>query len=121
MDRNTIIAIVLSVIVITVGMTIQTMFFAPEIPVDAGVVEETIEADVYLPESASGSIIATGDTPDSAPFDVTAGEYTITFNPEGASISSIRLNNHDDNGKPVELLFKDADDANAFMMYSGKG
>ena len=32
MDRNTIIAIVLSVIVITVGMTIQTAFFPPEIP-----------------------------------------------------------------------------------------
>ena len=30
MDRNTIIAIILSVIVITVGMTVQTVFFPME-------------------------------------------------------------------------------------------
>ena len=35
MDRNTILAIILSVIVITVGMTVQTVFF----PMDTAIAE----------------------------------------------------------------------------------
>ncbi len=119
MDRNTIIAIVLSVIVITVGMTIQTAFFPPEIPsAESGTsVVETIDAS--LPEASGSHIEAVGTDPDSTPFTVSAGAYSITFDPEGASVSSIKLNEHLDNGEPVELLFKDADDENAFMLYAG--
>ena len=113
MDRNTIIAIVLSVIVITVGMTIQTAFFPPEIPAVAeeGTVVETIDAT--LPGESGSSIEATGENPDSTPFTVTAGSYAITFDPKGASVSSIKLTEHLDGEEPVELIFKDADDENA--------
>ena len=119
MDRNTIIAIVLSVIVITVGMTIQTAFFPPEIPAVAeeGTVVETIDAT--LPGESGSSIEATGENPDSTPFTVTAGSYAITFDPKGASVSSIKLTEHLDGEEPVELIFKDADDENAFMLYVG--
>lgn len=119
MDRNTIIAIVLSVIVITVGMTIQTAFFPPEIPAVAeeGTVVETIDAT--LPGESGSSIEATGENPDSTPFTVTAGSYAITFDPKGASVSSIKLTEHLDGEEPVELIFKDADGENAFMLYVG--
>lgn len=121
MERNTIIAIVLSVIVITVGMAIQTAFFMPEMPPiaeeDAVSAEETAGGELA---AASGTdIIAIGDDPDATPFEVSAGSYIIGFDPAGASVSSIRLSEHLDNGEPVELLFKDADDENAFMMYAG--
>ena len=118
MDRNTIIAIVLSVIVITVGMTIQTAFFPPEIPVE----EETTtieEINASLPEASGSNIEAVGEDPDSTPFEVAAGSYIITFDPKGASVSSIKLSKHLDDGEPVELLFKDPDDDNAFMLYAG--
>ncbi len=119
MDRNTIIAIVLSVIVITVGMTVQAVFFPPEIPsyAEESTVVETIDATL---QAASGSHIeAIGDEPDSTPFTVTSGAYTITFDPKGASVSSIKLNEHLDNGEPVELIFRDESDENAFMLYVG--
>ena len=118
MDRNTIIAIVLSVIVITVGMGIQTAFFAPELPPEQVETSSVIDNTV-LPESSGSNIIAVGEEPDSAPFDVSAGSYIITFDPRGASVKSIRLAEHLDNGEPVELIFRDDTDENAFMLYIG--
>ena len=118
MDRNTIIAIVLSVIVITVGMGIQTAFFAPEMPMPTNEAEVIAEIDASLPE-ASGGFSAVGADPDPTPFTVAAGAYEVEFDPRGASVSSIRLTEHLDEGEPVELLFKDADDENAFMLYAG--
>lgn len=53
MDRNTILAIILSVLVITIGMTIQATFFAPSVQEE--VVEEAINVEeIYLqPETYS--------------------------------------------------------------------
>ena len=101
MDRNTIIAIVLSVIVITVGMGIQTAFFAPEMPMPTNEGEVIAEIDASLPE-ASGGFSAVGADPDPTPFTVAAGAYEIEFDPRGASVSSIRLTEHLDEGEPVE-------------------
>ena len=56
-------------------------------------------------------ITAVGDEPDSTPFTVKSGEFEIEFNPAGAAIESIKLVNHFDNGSPVELIYKDSDDA----------
>ncbi len=118
MDRNTIIAIVLSVIVITVGMGIQTAFFPPEIPVtEEAVAAEAIEAS--LPAASGNEIEAVGTDPDSAPFEVATGAFRITFDPKGGTVSSIKLSEHLDGEEPVELIFKDADDENAFMLYVG--
>ncbi len=121
MDRNTIIAIVLSVIVITLGMTIQTTFFTPEITDPVPVPEETVSSAADLPAASSDGITPIGEDPDSTPFTVESGEYSITFNPKGAGISSIKLRNHDDKGEPVELLFKEEGDPDAFTMYAGNG
>ena len=106
MDRNTIIAIVLSVIVITVGMTVQSFFMEEELAAAELMAQETAVAE----ESASSEdiqvietdmITAVGDEPDSTPFTVKSGEFEIEFNPAGAAIESIKLVNHFDNGSPV--------------------
>ena len=122
MDRNTIIAIVLSVIVITVGMTVQSVFFTPEMaePVSVEASEASGETS-YVPAETSSGITALGAEPDTSPFEVRSGEYIITFNPAGAGISSIKLANHLDKGEPVELLFRGDDDPDAFTMYAGNG
>lgn len=124
MDRNTIIAIVLSVIVITVGMTVQSFFMEEEMAAAELMAQET----AVIEESASSEdiqvietdmITAVGDEPDSTPFTVKSGEFEIEFNPAGAAIESIKLVNHFDNGSPVELIYKDPDDADIFTMYVG--
>lgn len=121
MDRNTIIAIILCTIVISVGMTIQTTFFAPE--ADASVENAaTVEyvADGTSASASSGSYIkATGRDGPSDPFHVVSETLDITFDPAGGTISSIKTTQHMDGDKPVELLLSDADDANAFMLYAG--
>ncbi len=53
MDKNTIIAIVLSVIVITVAMTIQTTFFAPN-PVATEPTETTTIVPAEAPPDCPG-------------------------------------------------------------------
>ena len=131
MDRNTILAIVLSVLVITVGMTIQSTFFAPQ-PMEEVTQEVVNVEDVYLqPEMYSklpsnlawgtdlpGSLIATKSA-DSTPFIYETDIFLITFDPNGGSISSFRLKNHLDSGEPVELLFGDENANNAFLLYAG--
>ena len=126
MDRNTIIAVVLSVIVITVGMTIQTAFFAPE-PVTTQTVETvtpttgeaTTASTNALPTQSVGSITAIGKEGDNASFVVENKVMQITFDPKGASVSSIKLKQHLDNGSPVEVLFRDEESPNAFLLYAG--
>lgn len=118
MDRNTIIAIVLSVIVITVGMTINMVFFPPEY-VDAGT-QTTQTVDPASMPSGGAVITAVGEEGDSQPFTITTQAFEMTFDPAGASVESIRLLNHRESttGEPVELLVKDSSGRNAFLLYT---
>ncbi len=123
MDRNTILAIVLSVIVITVGMTVQTMFFPRETQVEETtqeVVAETSENQSPFESSNAVSIKAVGSSSNSSPFTVQNEVMTITLDPAGASISSITLNQHKDSKtrEPVDLFLKDSSGSNALLMYS---
>lgn len=134
MDKNTIIAIVLSVIVITVAMTIQTTFFAPSpvttssTPTENVVSADDISAspeilragaDMAWNSGLPGSFSSVGDQESSQQFEYQTDVFQITFDTAGASVASIRLREHLDNGQPVELLFKGPEDNNAFMMYAG--
>lgn len=118
MDRNTILAIILSVIVITVGMTVQTVFF----PMDTAIAEtevQTVEENV----TSVSSVISSPATPkntvtDTNPFTVETDAMTVTFDPYGASVSSIKMKKHLDASKePVEILLTDGGKGNAFLMY----
>lgn len=124
MDRNTIIAIVLCVIVITVGMTIQTVFFAPPTePATAETLQAEIDglqsAENIATEEAVSLFKATGMDGPVDPFVINNESVSITFDPKGASISSIKLLQHDEKGQPVELLYREPDDMNAMMLYYG--
>ena len=119
MDRNTIIAIVLSVIVITVGMTINMVFF----PADYTAAETTTTTS--LPAETAGVQesalpVATGNVEDTSPFVIETDAFSVTLDPQGASVSSIRLKNHleSSTGEPVELILKDSSGRNAFLLYT---
>lgn len=121
MDRNTIIAIVLSVVVIVVGMTLQTLFMEPQMAAAAAEAEvsESIDTDGVQPLTGSIDLRAVGDVTDTSEFSVQTDNFDITFNPNGGTISSIKTAKHLENGNPVELLYRDADDPDAFTIYYG--
>lgn len=112
MDRNTIIAIILCVIVITVGMTYQQTLNSNVIPA-----ESTVE-QVYDSTSSvvSGSKInALGNVEKTGLFDVSTDSLTVTFDTKGGTIEKIRDNKND-----VNLLIKEDSDDSSFMMYWGE-
>lgn len=117
MDRNTIIAIVLTVIVITVGMTIQTAFFSPEVTDTAQTETVTdVSAQIENPTS-SYSYTAVSQGSNTEPFTVSTEAMSVTFDPAGASVSSIVLNNEGNNGEKLDIIIKDSSGKNAFLMY----
>ena len=120
MDRNTIIAIVLSVIVITVGMTIQTTFFTPDY-IETAETAEVITTDDYseISEATTSLVKATGNIANQSAFRIQNESLDIEFDPVGATISSIKTREHEADGEPAELVFKEDGDVNPFMLYLG--
>ena len=124
MDRNTILAIVLCTIVIIFSTTIQAVFFAPD---PSAVVEDATVIDsndsTIITHSASNAygndFKAIGDEPDSSTFVIENEVSEFTFDPVGATVSSIKLKEHHTDGEPSEFIFKDSDDVNPFMLYVG--
>ena len=112
MDRNTIIAVILCVIVITVGMAYQQTLLSNEF-----VETETTEVteNILVPVLASSSFSPLGSDGDSSTFNVSSGSLDITFNPKGGTIESIYDKNND-----VNLILTEDGDNNAFMLYWGK-
>ena len=112
MDRNTIIAVILCVIVITVGMAYQQTLLSNEF-----VETETTEVteNIPVPVLASSSFSPLGSDGDSSTFNVSSGSLDITFNPKGGTIESIYDKTND-----VNLILTEEGDNNAFMLYWGK-
>ena len=112
MDRNTIIAVILCVIVITVGMAYQQTLLSNEF-----VETETTEVteNIPVPVLASSSFSPLGTDGDSSTFNISSESLDITFNPKGGTIESIYDKNND-----VNLILTEEGDNNAFMLYWGK-
>ncbi len=126
MDRNTIIAIVLSAIVIIVGTTIQATLFAPDMTEQTTAVTEEIIASEEIAVATSSAAQAYGKTftaygedPSTTPFTVENEVLSIVFDPVGATVDDIKLTQHLTEGQPSSFLFKDSDDVNPFMLYVG--
>jgi YidC/Oxa1 family membrane protein insertase len=139
MDRNTILAIVLSVIVISVGLTIQTTLFAPppvtettEQPTTnvaqtpTGTAEQVEAAPVSYALAAQGwnsglpgSFTQSGTATSTEKFVYETEVFIIEFDPVGAAISSLKLKDHLDNGNPVEMIFNNGEYPPAFSLYAG--
>ena len=112
MDRNTIIAVILCVIVITVGMAYQQTLLSNEF-----VETETTEVteNIPVPVLASSSFSPLGTDGDSSTFNISSESLDITFNPKGGTIESIYDKTND-----VNLILTEDGDNNAFMLYWGK-
>ncbi|MBQ2049031.1 MAG: membrane protein insertase YidC [Spirochaetales bacterium] len=127
MDKRTILAIVLVVIVITVSMVIQTTLFSgnsTQTAAAATSAAETTEAAASATSALSKSevkdIVAKSTNNSKEKFTYETDLYEITFDPVGASISSLMMKEHADaDGNHVDIVFKGDDGNNAFLMYWG--
>lgn len=139
MERNTVLAIVLSVIVITIGFTVQNILYPPVPPTDASAADApaadgdqpTVAGDGSGPAPAtsapapagairSGTVIAVGSTPDrSEPVTYRNDLMEVTFDPAGARVVSMRLLDHLDGGEPVEMVVRGETGRAAFELAFG--
>ena len=112
MDRNTIIAVILCVIVITVGMAYQQTLISNEYTET-----ETVEVVENTPVTslASASFSPLGNDGSTSSFTVSSGSLDITFDPKGVTVESIY-----DKPNDVNLILTEEGDNNAFMLYWGK-
>ena len=119
MDGKSILAVVLCVIVIFVGMFVQTTFFSTtttttDTTAQTQTTEETEE------QTAKTVITALADNNSTDTFTYETDIFEITFDPVGASIKSLIMKDHANaDGQHVDLVFKGESDHNAFLMYWG--
>lgn len=145
MDKRTLLAVVLSVVVITVGFIIQSMFFMPPPEAAQPVSQEQSQAAQQPAEAAAtgGDVSAsTGTAREAAPATVVAtsagavvpyGEepaqqivkmetevFDITFDTRGGKAVSIKLKEHLDKGEPLEMVQRVSEDQGAFQIHFGE-
>ena len=131
MDRRTLLAVVLSTVVITVGFLIQSKFFPGETPQTAApAVEQTVDAeetvgetvkDVPMQKSASSSELTldTETVIEEKTIEAETNRFIITFSNKGGVITSLKLKEHMDKDVPLEMIFRGDDDAAFFDIAFG--
>ena len=119
MDKKTILAIVLSIIVITVGMTIQQTFFADEMQMavdnKSNVEKVVTEDDTVVEKTRNHETFIAASEAENKTFVVSNEVIDVTFDTAGASVSSIIVKEENEN---VEILLKEANGRNGFLLYT---
>ena len=116
MDKNTFLAILLSVIVISAGFFVQTRFFMPEegipettVTEESTVVEEeSVSSDQYV-ASSEESVTLLSEGLDETSYkseiiEVETDKFIINFNTDGAVVTSLKLKDHLDGNSEVEMI-----------------
>ena len=145
MDRRTLLAVVLSVIVITIGFSIQSILFPPPevVPTEEGTaqVSDPVQTDGASPSvTQSGTSTAQQTTTQqqvvtqiagtiaAVPTDTTIGSQTriyengllrVVLDPVGGSIQSFQLLEHMDGETPVDMVFAGSDEQRAMTLHFG--
>lgn len=127
MDKRTILAVALSLVVFVGGMIISETFFRPEVPPQAAQpVEEAIQTPaapaVAPPAAAPEDIAVAVPEEEEIPLQIIRGEtdlYYITFSSKGGVLTSLRLKDHLDAGEPLEMISRGSEDQAAFNILLG--
>ncbi|MFP4153178.1 MAG: membrane protein insertase YidC [Alkalispirochaeta sp.] len=140
MEKNTLLAVVLSVIVISVGFMVQNMLYPPEAPVETVATDEPEPTDAPAPDTDQDRETTDTTTPsdtvsrqqignpiqpvDDGPVDSERFVYEndtirVVFDPAGARIVSYQLLEHLDGDDPVEMVMQGDTDVAAFEMRFG--
>ena len=136
MDKKTLIAVVLSVVVISIGFFIQTSFYAPDTQVQQETGEERqpgVEAPAAAEEtedfegqslekqqySEVDSAETDEETAEERMIEVETDLFHIVFSTRGAVISSLKLKKHSTENDYVDLVRKADPEEGAFNIYFG--
>jgi YidC/Oxa1 family membrane protein insertase len=140
MEKNTLLAVVLSVIVISVGFMVQNMLFPPEPPVESVATSEPVQTDTPTPGTDGARETTTTTTVtdtvsrqqignpirpvEEAAIDADRYVYEndtirVVFDPSGARIVSYQLLEHLDGNEPVEMVLQGETDTAAFELRFG--
>jgi len=138
MDRRTLIAVILSVVVITIGFSIQAILARPS-------AEERAAAEAAANATTTEEQVPTtsGDLPQvttPSPADqLIEGQVRpvalegintqtkvyrndlieVTLDPIGGTVTSYKLLDHLDHGEPVDMVFRGTDEQRAFTLHFG--
>ena len=120
MDKNTLIAVVLSVVVITVGFIIQSVFFPRDISpqeITAAPVENDEPAPVPAPAPVMDSPAEPSGSEELAPagsseeepieyreYTLESNLYIARFSNRGGDLISLKLKEHNDGGEMLEMI-----------------
>ncbi len=146
MEKNTLLAVVLSVIVISVGFMVQNMLYPPQ-PVESTQTESTAPGEIETTQqTSSGSQTGGGTTApandatapavsrqqignpvqpvardgiDASPVTYRNDVMEVVFDPAGARIVSLKLLEHMDGDVPVEMVLQGETDRGAFELQFG--
>lgn len=143
MDRRTLFAIILSVVVITIGFSIQSILFPRADPApqetEQAIDTPTTEPIVSSPESDGDTSTTTESTPTTSQVSAPTGAVVavpeenigtqtriyrnnlieVTMSPYGGSIDSFKLLDHLDGDEPVDMVFRGTEEQRAFLLHFG--
>ena len=140
MDRRTLLAVVLSVIVITIGFSIQSILFPPPEPVAPEGAEQSQVSDTVEPQQQTGEpgtddqqttttaepVQPTG-TVVAVPAEAIGTQervyqnelIRVTMSPNGGTITSFELLQHLDGDQPVDMVFRGNEEQRAMTLHFG--
>jgi len=138
-QTRTILAIVFCVIIITVSFMYQAIKQASDeeaalaieqnVSVEADIVDSQPDQepaqDLTVDQSSSSQLdfndlkAINEDEISQSPFQFKTSFFTIDFDPAGASIKNLSLNNYQDNEDNLDIIFKTEESNNAFLLYFG--
>lgn len=131
MDKNTLIAVVLSVIVITAGFMIQTALFPPAEPVPQ--TQETVQTLEPAPQATEQTSAAAASNGTSSIQPVALGDeniplqtinaetelFDIEFSNRGGIITSLKLKDHTDGDHLLQMVLGGDENNGAFDLLLG--
>ena len=141
MDKRTLLAVVLSVVVISIGFMLQSIIFPKEPLAEAAIAADpdaVQEQRLQVTEGTDGAAAVESGSTTTAEFSsataiVPAGEvdvrestvsldtelFKVIFSNRGGEIVSLQLKEHEDKGEPVDMIFRGESDIGAFFVSFG--
>ena len=128
MDKNTLFAVILSTVVIVVGFMIQAKVNpAPEQEVTkVPAIEQTIDESENIKEAPRQQAVSSNELQldtdaviEEKIIKAETNRFIITFSNKGGVITSLKLKEHMDKGKPLEMIFTADDEQAAFDIAFG--
>ncbi|MDR1932253.1 MAG: membrane protein insertase YidC [Spirochaetales bacterium] len=135
MDKNTLLAVILSVVIITVGFMIQNTLWPREEPAPAGQTEapagtagapvssappgQAASQDTAAQEPIMGTVVPVQEEVPGGTVTLETDVFSAVFSARGAVLQSLKLKQHKDKDDFVEMVNRGSSEAGAFQFSFG--